>query len=147
MFMLIPRPEAAGISPRAFRPRSPGPSISATFSKVLLEFHCTRLEFLAAHPRNVNAQFLELLRGLFELPLGDAVLLADYNLGGWTAMDALEILRQIRKIDPLVVVTGALGDEAAVECVRKGAADYVLKDRLERSAGSCRSCRAPEGVR
>jgi PAS domain S-box-containing protein len=32
----------------------------------------------------------------------------------------------------LVVVTGALGDEAAVECVRQGAADYVLKDRLER---------------
>jgi len=60
------------------------------------------------------------------------IIVADYNLGGWTALDALEILRQSGKSIPLVVVTGALGDEAAVECVRRGAADYVLKDRLER---------------
>ena len=60
------------------------------------------------------------------------IVLADYNLGGWTAIDALEILRQSGKDIPLVVVTGALGDEAAVECVRRGAADYVIKDRLER---------------
>jgi len=60
------------------------------------------------------------------------IILADYNLGGWTALDALETLRQSGKDIPLVVVTGALGDEAAVECVRQGAADYVLKDRLER---------------
>ena len=60
------------------------------------------------------------------------IILADYNLGGWTALDALEIVRQSGKDIPLVVVTGALGDEAAVECVRQGAADYVLKDRLER---------------
>ena len=60
------------------------------------------------------------------------IILADYNLGGWTALDALEILRESGKSIPLIVVTGALGDEAAVECVRRGAADYVLKDRLER---------------
>ena len=60
------------------------------------------------------------------------IIVADYNLGDWTALDALEILRQSGKSIPLVVVTGALGDEAAVECVRRGAADYVLKDRLER---------------
>ena len=60
------------------------------------------------------------------------IILADYNLGGWSAIDALEILRQSGKGIPLVVVTGALGDDAAVECVRRGAADYVLKDRLER---------------
>jgi len=55
------------------------------------------------------------------------IIIADFNLGGWTALDALEILRQSGKSIPLVVVTGALGDEAAVECVRQGAADYVLK--------------------
>jgi len=60
------------------------------------------------------------------------IILADYNLGGWTAIDGLEILRQSGKDIPLVVVTGALGDDAAVECVRQGAADYILKDRLER---------------
>ncbi len=61
------------------------------------------------------------------------VVLADYNLGTWTAMDALEILREAGKDIPLIVVTGALGDEEAVECIKRGAADYVLKDRLERA--------------
>jgi PAS domain S-box-containing protein len=72
---------------------------------------------------------------LFRQRLAEAdfdIVLADYNLGGWTALDALAILRTSGKDIPLVVVTGALGDEAAVECVRHGAADYVLKDRLER---------------
>ena len=72
---------------------------------------------------------------LFKQRLGESeydIIVADYNLGGWTALDAFEILRQSGKSIPLVVVTGALGDEAAVECVRQGAADYVLKDRLER---------------
>ena len=60
------------------------------------------------------------------------IVLADYNLGDWTAMDALEILRESGKDIPLVVVTGTLGDEEAVECIKRGAADYVLKEHLER---------------
>jgi two-component system cell cycle sensor histidine kinase/response regulator CckA len=60
------------------------------------------------------------------------VILADYNLGGWNATDALRILRESGKDVPLVIVTGSLGDEAAVECIKQGAADYVLKDRLHR---------------
>ena len=60
------------------------------------------------------------------------VILADYNLGGWNAMDALRILRESGKDVPLVIVTGSLGDEAAVECIKQGAADYILKDRLHR---------------
>ncbi len=62
----------------------------------------------------------------------DDVILADYNLGAWNAMDALHILRESGKDVPCVVVTGSLGDEAAVECLKQGAADYVLKDRLHR---------------
>jgi two-component system cell cycle sensor histidine kinase/response regulator CckA len=60
------------------------------------------------------------------------IILADYNLRTWTAMDALGILRERGKDIPLIVVTGTLGDEAAVECIKQGAADYVLKDRLHR---------------
>jgi hypothetical protein len=67
------------------------------------------------------------------LERGDCdVILADYNLGGWNATDALRILRESGKDLPLVIVTGSLGDEAAVECIKQGAADYVLKDRLHR---------------
>jgi two-component system, cell cycle sensor histidine kinase and response regulator CckA len=57
------------------------------------------------------------------------VILADFNLRNWTAIDALEILKRSGKDVPLIVVTGSIGDEAAVECIRQGAADYVLKDR------------------
>ena len=60
------------------------------------------------------------------------VVLADYNLGSWTGMDALELLRQGGYDTPLILVTGALGDQKAVECVKNGAADFVLKDRMER---------------
>jgi PAS domain S-box-containing protein len=60
------------------------------------------------------------------------VILADYNLGSWTAMDALELLKESGKDIPLIVVTGTLGDEAAVESIKQGAADYILKDRLHR---------------
>jgi PAS domain S-box-containing protein len=61
----------------------------------------------------------------------DAIL-CDHNLRTWTGMTALETLRQSAKEIPFVVVTAALGDEAAVEYIKQGAADYVLKHRLER---------------
>ena len=60
------------------------------------------------------------------------VILADFNLRNWTAMDALEILKRSGKDIPLIVVTGSLGDESAVECIKQGAADFVLKDRPAR---------------
>jgi two-component system cell cycle sensor histidine kinase/response regulator CckA len=74
-------------------------------------------------------------RAQFErrLEQGDVdVILADYNLRTWTAIDALELVKKSAKDVPFVVVTGSLGDEAAVECIKQGAADYVLKDRLHR---------------
>jgi PAS domain S-box-containing protein len=60
------------------------------------------------------------------------VILADFNLRNWTAFDALDILKRSGKGVPLIVVTGVLGDEAAAECIKRGAADFVLKDRPAR---------------
>jgi len=60
------------------------------------------------------------------------VILADYRLSGWTAMDALALERQQGKEIPLILVTAALGDEKAIECMRRGVSDYILKDRLSR---------------
>jgi two-component system, cell cycle sensor histidine kinase and response regulator CckA len=60
------------------------------------------------------------------------VVLADYRLPGWTGLDALQ---EIQKRDlnlPLVLVTGTLGEEKAVECIRMGVTDYVLKEQLTR---------------
>lgn len=58
------------------------------------------------------------------------VVLADYHLPQFDAPQALRLLQE-RGLDiPVIVVTGAIGEEAAVECIRQGAADYLLKDRL-----------------
>src|SRR5206468_8021857 len=60
------------------------------------------------------------------------VILADYSLPQFDAGEALRLL-QDRNLDvPFVVVTGILGEEAAVDCMKRGAADYVLKDRMAR---------------
>jgi len=60
------------------------------------------------------------------------LILADLELSNWTALDALEILKGSAREIPLIVVTGALGERAAVECIKRGAADFVFKDRPER---------------
>jgi len=60
------------------------------------------------------------------------VVLSDYALGSWTGLDVLNQLRSERQDIPFILVTGALGEERAVECMRNGVSDYVLKGRLER---------------
>src|SRR5206468_13077426 len=60
------------------------------------------------------------------------LILADYSLPRFDALRALRLL-QARGLDiPLIVVTGSMSEEAAVECMKQGATDYLLKDRLAR---------------
>jgi PAS domain S-box-containing protein len=61
----------------------------------------------------------------------DAVL-ADYRLPGWSGLDAFGDLRAAGRETPFLLVTGTLGEEAAVDCIKQGISDYVLKDRLKR---------------
>jgi len=60
------------------------------------------------------------------------VVLADYNLGQWRGTEALEILRAEGLDIPLILVSGVLGAVTAVECIKQGVTDYVLKDSLAR---------------
>jgi signal transduction histidine kinase len=60
------------------------------------------------------------------------VVLADYNLPNWKGMETLDVLRREGLDIPMILVSGALGDINAVECIRQGATDYVLKDGLAR---------------
>ena len=60
------------------------------------------------------------------------VILADYNLPQYDAMRALRHLQE-RGLDiPFIVATGSISEEVAVECMKRGATDYLLKDRLAR---------------
>src|SRR4051794_11847125 len=69
---------------------------------------------------------------LTQLGQEPSVILADYHLPDFDALRALRRLQQQGLDIPFLVVTGALGDEAAVQCLREGAADYLLKDRMAR---------------
>jgi signal transduction histidine kinase len=60
------------------------------------------------------------------------LILADYNLPQWNGMGAIEILNGENLDMPLIVITGYLGEEKAVECIKQGATDFVLKDHLSR---------------
>jgi signal transduction histidine kinase len=60
------------------------------------------------------------------------VVLADCNLPQWRGMEAVNVLRKENLDIPVILVSGALGDVTAVECIKQGAVDYVLKDRLAR---------------
>ncbi len=60
------------------------------------------------------------------------IILADYHLSQFDAPRALELLQE-RELDiPFIVVTGVLGDEVAVELMKRGVTDYLLKDWLGR---------------
>lgn len=60
------------------------------------------------------------------------VILADYNLPRFDALAALRLLRERGLEIPFIIVSGTIGEEIAVEVMKLGANDYVLKDRLAR---------------
>lgn len=61
----------------------------------------------------------------------DAIL-SDYRMAGFTAYTILELVQNLQLDIPFILITGSLGEEAAVECIKAGMTDYVLKDRLFR---------------
>jgi PAS domain S-box-containing protein len=60
------------------------------------------------------------------------VVLADYTLPQFGASAALGLLKDSDLDIPFIVVTGTVSEELAVSCMKQGAADYLLKDRLSR---------------
>ena len=60
------------------------------------------------------------------------MILSDFALPGFGGMEALEIAREKCPDVPFIFVTGTLGEELAIETLKKGATDYVLKHRLSR---------------
>lgn len=69
---------------------------------------------------------------------GFDVILADFRLPGFDGWAALEMARRLRPEVPFIFVSGVIGEEMAVDSLREGAADYVLKDRLSRLAPAIR---------
>jgi PAS domain S-box-containing protein len=64
------------------------------------------------------------------------LILSDYSVPGFDGLSALAISHRDHPEVPFLFVSGALGEERAIELLKRGATDYVLKDRLERLAPS-----------
>ena len=60
------------------------------------------------------------------------LVLSDYGIPGWSGTDVFRALQETGKDIPFILVTGTLGEEAAVKLMKEGVSDYILKDRLVR---------------
>ena len=69
---------------------------------------------------------LQLASGAFD------IVLADYRLPGFTALDAWQVVVAQPAPPPFILLSGAIGEAAAVDAMRLGIADYVLKDDMAR---------------
>jgi signal transduction histidine kinase len=84
---------------------------------------------LRCHFRQVDS--LPEFQHLTDTSLYD-IILADYRLPGFTALDAWSHVAQKQHHPPFVLLSGAIGEAAAVDAIRLGIADYLLKDDLQR---------------
>lgn len=67
-----------------------------------------------------------------ELAQSPDVILCDYALPSFSAPEALRLVQQ-RQLDiPFIIISGSIGEEIAVDAIKHGADDYLLKDRLGR---------------
>jgi signal transduction histidine kinase len=60
------------------------------------------------------------------------IVLADYHLPGFTGIDAWEVARELQIEIPFVILSGAIGETAAVDAMHRGVSDYLLKDSMHR---------------
>lgn len=60
------------------------------------------------------------------------IIISDYSMPNYNGQKALEFIKSNDQITPFILVSGAVGDEVAVDIMKTGAVDYVLKDKLEK---------------
>ena len=98
--------------------------IAATLAADGLVCECTRV--------TSRVQFLAAIAGAWDL------ILCDYSLPGFDGVSAQQLARERRPDLPFMFVSGTIGDDIAVERLKEGATDYVLKQRLERLPSAIR---------
>ena len=66
------------------------------------------------------------------------LILSDYSIPEWSGLEAFRVVKRSGLNTPFVLVTGTLGEEAAVDLIKEGVTDYILKDRLTRLPSAVR---------
>lgn len=108
------------------------------FRILLVEDNQDDVELLQIHLKKLDLDFNIYVvdqQKVFQKFLDDNLpdlIICDYNLPGFTGMEALEYVRARHRDLPFVLVSGYIGEEKAVDAMLKGASDYVLKDNLDR---------------
>src|SRR5688572_13642587 len=96
----------------------------------LIARHLERLGYAVEHFR-VDT------RSGFETAVDNAkwdVVISDHSMPHFSSMDALAAIQERNLDSPFIIVSGTIGEETAVEAMRAGAHDYVLKNNLARLA-------------
>jgi signal transduction histidine kinase len=62
------------------------------------------------------------------------IVLSDYNVPGFSGLEALDILKNTGRLLPFVILSGEIGEDVAVQAMRAGASDYLQKSNLKRLA-------------
>ncbi|MBV5314015.1 MAG: PAS domain S-box protein [Prolixibacteraceae bacterium] len=75
------------------------------------------------------------------------IIISDYNLPSFDGLSALRIAQNVCPLIPFVIVTGSINEDTAVECMKAGAMDYVLKDSLKRLGSSVLSALEQRRIR
>jgi len=105
---------------------------------LILEDNAADAELVKRELRKAGLDFTTLWaqdKGAFVAALetsNPALILADYSLPGFDGLTALALARQRWADIPVIIVSGAIGEEVAIETLKAGATDYVLKQRLSR---------------
>jgi PAS domain S-box-containing protein len=60
------------------------------------------------------------------------IIISDYSMPQFTGLKALEIFKEYKIDIPFILLSGTIGEEIAVEAMKKGAHDYIMKDKLSR---------------
>jgi diguanylate cyclase (GGDEF)-like protein/PAS domain S-box-containing protein len=105
---------------------------------LLLEDNSADAELICYELRTSNLQFVSKnveSKDDFLRELGDFcpdIILADYALPQFNALEALKLLNKANLDIPFILVTGSQSEEVAVSCMKEGADDYILKSSLKR---------------
>jgi sigma-B regulation protein RsbU (phosphoserine phosphatase) len=93
--------------------------VQAKLAEVGISCEITRVE--------TREQFVDALRdGDFDL------MLSDHSIPSFDGLSALKLAKVMCPEVPFILISGAIGEERAIEALKSGATDYVLKQRLER---------------
>jgi signal transduction histidine kinase len=90
------------------------------------------LEQAGYRPECTRVESAEAMRLALGGPQGWDVILADYTMPCFSGMEALRIYQESGLDIPFLLVSGSIGEERAVEAMRAGVHDYVMKDRMRR---------------